>query len=205
MEFSRQECRNGLPFPNPGDCPDPGIETMSPASPALAGRFFTTGPLWEAPFPAYMKMWKRQRDSGCCPQSTHTPVREAHTCKSCVMHALVEACDRMTGESWLGSSLEEGPWKDQLESARWGEASGKEDVHVLRLPEVKTHWSLWKTAPLGSCVAPRWPKEGTGPGEIGVVPWYRSVYQMLGDLTIFQTHSGEKGILNKESSFSRRG
>ena len=42
MEFSRQEYWNGLPFPTPGDLPDPGIELESPASPALAGRFFTT-------------------------------------------------------------------------------------------------------------------------------------------------------------------
>ena len=45
MEFSRQECWNGLPFPPPGDLPDPGIEAVSPpTSPALAGRFFTTEP-----------------------------------------------------------------------------------------------------------------------------------------------------------------
>ena len=31
----------GLPFPSPGDLPDPGIK---PVSPALAGRFFTTEP-----------------------------------------------------------------------------------------------------------------------------------------------------------------
>ena len=41
MGFSRQEYWNGLPFPPPGDLPDPGIEPMSPASPALAGGFFT--------------------------------------------------------------------------------------------------------------------------------------------------------------------
>ena len=39
--FSRQEHWSGLPCPPPGDLPDPGIE---PASPALAGRFFTTEP-----------------------------------------------------------------------------------------------------------------------------------------------------------------
>jgi len=33
-----------LPRPPPGDLPDPGIEPMSLASPALAGRFFTTSP-----------------------------------------------------------------------------------------------------------------------------------------------------------------
>ena len=29
--FSRQEYWSGLPFPSPGDLPDPGIEPMSPA------------------------------------------------------------------------------------------------------------------------------------------------------------------------------
>ena len=41
-EFSRQEYWSGLPFPSPGDLPDPGIKPMSLMSPALAGRFFTT-------------------------------------------------------------------------------------------------------------------------------------------------------------------
>ena len=31
MGFSRQECRSGLPFPSPGDLPNPGIEPGSPA------------------------------------------------------------------------------------------------------------------------------------------------------------------------------
>ena len=39
--LSRQEYRSGLPFPPPGDLPDPGIEATSPAR---AGRFFTTEP-----------------------------------------------------------------------------------------------------------------------------------------------------------------
>ena len=39
--FSRQEYRSGLPFPSPGDLPDPVIK---PGSLALAGRFFTTEP-----------------------------------------------------------------------------------------------------------------------------------------------------------------
>ena len=33
--FSRQEYWSGLPYPPPGDLPDPGIELMSPASPEL--------------------------------------------------------------------------------------------------------------------------------------------------------------------------
>ena len=30
-EFSRQEYWSGLPFPSPGDLPDPGIKSRSPA------------------------------------------------------------------------------------------------------------------------------------------------------------------------------
>ena len=37
MEFSRQEYWSGLPFPTPGDCPDPGIQPASSVSPSLAG------------------------------------------------------------------------------------------------------------------------------------------------------------------------
>ena len=44
MGFPRQEYWSGLPFPSPGDLPDPGIEPMSLVSPALAGGFFTPEP-----------------------------------------------------------------------------------------------------------------------------------------------------------------
>ena len=42
MGFSKQEYWSGLPFPSPGDLPDPGIKAMSLRFPALAGEFFTT-------------------------------------------------------------------------------------------------------------------------------------------------------------------
>ena len=44
MGFFRQEHWSGLPFPPPGDLPDPGIKPASPASAALAGRFFMAEP-----------------------------------------------------------------------------------------------------------------------------------------------------------------
>ena len=50
MGFSRQEHWSELPFPSPEDLPKPGIEPKSSASPALAGRFFTTE-LFGKPFP----------------------------------------------------------------------------------------------------------------------------------------------------------
>ena len=44
MGFPRQEKWNGLPFSTPEDLPNPGTETMSLASSALAGGFFITEP-----------------------------------------------------------------------------------------------------------------------------------------------------------------
>ena len=48
MGFSRQDSWSGLPFPPPGDLPDPGNEPTSLLSPALAGWFVTTSATWEA-------------------------------------------------------------------------------------------------------------------------------------------------------------
>ena len=45
--FPRQEYWNGLPFPAPGEFPDPGIEPTFLVSPALANGFFTTAPSGE--------------------------------------------------------------------------------------------------------------------------------------------------------------
>ena len=51
MEFSRQEYWNGLPFPSPGDFPDPGIE---PGSPALQADDLLTD-LWGKPLDSLHK------------------------------------------------------------------------------------------------------------------------------------------------------
>ena len=44
MGFSKQEYRSGLPFPLPGDLPDPGMEPVSVTCPALAGGFLPLVP-----------------------------------------------------------------------------------------------------------------------------------------------------------------
>ena len=46
MRLSTQEYWSGLPFPPPGDLPNPGIKLVSLTSPALAGRFYTTSTTW---------------------------------------------------------------------------------------------------------------------------------------------------------------
>ena len=44
MGFPRQEYGSGLPFPFPGDLPDPEVKPESLTSPAFTGRFFTAAP-----------------------------------------------------------------------------------------------------------------------------------------------------------------
>ena len=46
--FSWKEYWSGLPYPPPGDLPEPGIKPASFMSPALAGGFFTTCVTWDA-------------------------------------------------------------------------------------------------------------------------------------------------------------
>ena len=65
--ISRQECWSGVPFPPPGDLPDPGIEPKSLMPPALAGGFFTTSAPWEAGRVSRMEeRWSGER--GLCPR-----------------------------------------------------------------------------------------------------------------------------------------
>ena len=78
--FSVQEHWSGLPFPFPGDLPDPGIK---PTSPTLAGGFFTTELPGEPPncseprflacslFIQWKLIWKPQ--PGPCPSSVCRP------------------------------------------------------------------------------------------------------------------------------------
>ena len=52
MRFSRREYWSGLPFPSPGDLPDPGNESRSPALQA------DSLPLSHQGSPAPMNKWK---------------------------------------------------------------------------------------------------------------------------------------------------
>ena len=49
MGFPRQEYQSGLPFPSPGDLPDPGIE---PGSPALRAEALSSEPPGKIPMVA---------------------------------------------------------------------------------------------------------------------------------------------------------
>ena len=54
MGFSRQEYWSGLPFPSPGDLPNPGIVPVSPVVPALQADYLLLshwrGPLCQRDF-----------------------------------------------------------------------------------------------------------------------------------------------------------
>ena len=61
--ISQARVLDWVPFPSPGDLPDPGIET---ASPALAGGFLTTEPPGKPKFAisiliSEIKPWLRER------------------------------------------------------------------------------------------------------------------------------------------------
>ena len=68
MGFSRQECWSGLPFPSPGDLPNPGIE---PRSPALQADALPSEPPEKPIYKVFHKIWL-----GSVPLSFHSPGEE---------------------------------------------------------------------------------------------------------------------------------
>ena len=73
--FSRQEYRSGLPFPSPGDLPDPGIE---PTSPALASGFFTTEPPGKPTLPVQFSSVAQSCPTLCDPMNRSMPGLPVH-------------------------------------------------------------------------------------------------------------------------------
>ena len=63
MGFSRQEYWSGLPFPPPGDLPNPGIEPVSHVSPALQADSLPDEPLWK-PLLVNVKPGLGENDAG---------------------------------------------------------------------------------------------------------------------------------------------
>ena len=86
LGFSRPEYWSGLPCPPPGDLLDPGIETASLRSPALAGGFFTTSATWEAYYGEYLFIHCLQGARHC---SRHC--RASREQNNSTIHHLMEA------------------------------------------------------------------------------------------------------------------
>ena len=70
LGFPRREYWSGLPFPSPGNLPDPGIKPRSLASPVLAGRFFTTVPPGKpktlSMYVEYFSVWRSEEFQAVC-------------------------------------------------------------------------------------------------------------------------------------------
>ena len=67
MGFSRQDCWSALPFPSPGDLPDPGIEPRSPALQADALPSEPPGKPWREwhHHTCTSATWKKQSIQSC--------------------------------------------------------------------------------------------------------------------------------------------
>ena len=94
LEFSRQEYWSGLPFPSPGDLPDPGI--IKPASPMhlvhrQAGRYLTTWATWEAPGACYKAL---------IPVLQGPPLWPNHSPKDPAPNAIISGVRIWTYEFW---------------------------------------------------------------------------------------------------------
>ena len=68
MGFFRQEHWSGLPYPPPGDLPNPEIRPESLISPALAGGFLTTSAIWEAQRTFYFSLLFLEYRTKSCPK-----------------------------------------------------------------------------------------------------------------------------------------
>ena len=89
MEFFKQEYWSGLLFPPPGNIPKPGIKPESPASPALAGRFFTIKATWEAPQTLFSSLFLDFGMGWGWPCSNLKPAVAFPECVGLLCHCLV--------------------------------------------------------------------------------------------------------------------
>ena len=75
LGFPRQKYWNGLPFPTPGDLPNPQIQ---PGSPELAGGFFTTEPPGKPDLIKYISVSQSHTLLGFTRRYCHDHPREGH-------------------------------------------------------------------------------------------------------------------------------
>ena len=86
MEFSRQEYWSGLPFPSPGDLPDPGIE---PRSPTLQADSLPSDPPRELPI-------KKKKERDILKSRDITLPTKVHLVKAMVFPVVTYACESWT-------------------------------------------------------------------------------------------------------------
>ena len=132
MRFSRQDYWSGFPFPFPVNLPDPGIEPMSPKSPALADGFFKLAPPGKQA-PEFFGCIKPRQPKGC--QKRKNSVAGSRTDASCRSHRML----------WLSVS-----WKNSAVKFCGGEREWTKrqllDCSVVFEPSLRkqiTHFASW--------------------------------------------------------------
>ena len=116
MDFFRQECWSGLPFPSPGDLPNPGTEPTSLMSPALAGVFFIPETLGKLLLEEGIYIILKFK---LFPNFTRTPLKKASTSDPvtiCWLKTSVEF-----GSPHLSSQLQINQFMIKLVLQHWGE------------------------------------------------------------------------------------
>ena len=123
MGFSRQEYWSGLPFPSPGDLPNPGLE---PRSPALQADSFPSEP------PDCFKMDNQQEPAAqlgeLWPPGLEEVGENGHMCM-CGSVSVLSTCNYHNTVSWLCPNINE-KLKKKKELVVLGERStitGNED------------------------------------------------------------------------------
>ena len=85
--FPRQEYWSRLPFPSPGDLPNPGIEPMSPA---MAGRFFTAEPVGKPTMEYYSALKRSEAHAiGWINLKIIILSEKQNRCKSDILHVSI--------------------------------------------------------------------------------------------------------------------
>ena len=108
--FFRQECWSGLPCFSPGELLDPGIETTSLISPALAARFFSTSTTWEALYQLYVRAICDLQEDLCrdtYPRmaAASVPVPETGYCQSMLLQETLKHSQDRRGSVSYGVSV----------------------------------------------------------------------------------------------------
>ena len=99
--LSRQEHWSGMPFPPPGDLPDPGIEPASHVAPALAGRIFTADPSGKHP---KEDMWIQMANKYMkrCSSLIIREMQIQTTMRYCLTLVRIAIIKMITDECWQG-------------------------------------------------------------------------------------------------------